>query len=88
MANSPSKTANPPFSVLFRPYLHPPDIYTPQGIYFADLSYLQRACFVLSVDRAELRSEIQTIRSRSVWANVKKYFKEYVVSGMGLGLEG
>jgi hypothetical protein len=88
MTKSPSKTASPSFSVLFRPHLHPSDIYTPQGIYFADLPYLQRARFVLSVDRAELRSELQIIGSQSVWANVKKYFKEYVVPGMGLGLEG
>ncbi|KAI9763274.1 MAG: hypothetical protein M1840_000805 [Geoglossum simile] len=88
MTDGPSKQIRLSIPALFRLHLHPPDIYTPEGIYFADLPFLQRARFVLSVDSSELHSELRTIKSRSVWANVKTYFREYVVPGMGLGLEG
>ncbi|OJJ70211.1 hypothetical protein ASPBRDRAFT_32081 [Aspergillus brasiliensis CBS 101740] len=71
--------------------LRPDDSYTPEGVYWADLPMGQRVKFVTSVDNKE--------RSRqwsALWAEIKRdplspimgYFRNTVVPGAGIGLEG
>ncbi|KAF2869283.1 putative MFS phosphate transporter [Massariosphaeria phaeospora] len=76
---------------VFRTVLLPDDIYTENGVYWADLPLGQRFKFVTEVDGEEIRKELSTI-----WAMFKNdplspisyYFKNMVLPGAGLGLEG
>jgi len=75
----------------FNKLIRPDDIYTPEGVYWADLPIGQRIKFVGANDAAEARKEL-----RSIWEMTKKdplspvsyYFKNMVLPGAGLGLEG
>ena len=75
----------------FDKLIHPDDSYTSEGVYWADLPYFRRAAFVNSYDGKELRRELS-----SVWDTIKAdplapvayYFKNMVLPGAGLGLEG
>ncbi|OXV06083.1 hypothetical protein Egran_06149 [Elaphomyces granulatus] len=75
----------------FNKLIRPDDIYTPEGVYWADLPFGQRIKFVGANDAAEARKEL-----RSIWEMTKKdplspvsyYFKNMVLPGAGLGLEG
>lgn len=77
--------------MVFDQIIHPDDIYTPEGVYWADLPAMARLRFVLGVDSKEYGEEI-----RWVWAMFKKdplapvgyYFRNMVIPGAGLGLEG
>ncbi|KAH0566252.1 hypothetical protein GP486_000350 [Trichoglossum hirsutum] len=73
---------------IFHAELYPADSYTPEGTYWADLPFFRRLAFVTSVDREEAVAEAQKIRGRSVWANLKGYLRDHVLTGIGLGLEG
>lgn len=76
---------------IFNYLLHPDDLYTPEGVYWADLPIAQRIKFVNKVDNAEAAKEFG-----SFWSMVKKdplspvgwYFRNAVLPGAGLGLEG
>jgi len=71
--------------------IRPDDSYTPDGVYWADLNLVQRIKFVSSYDAAEAKRELS-----SIWAMIKRdplspisyYFKNMVLPGAGLGLEG
>lgn len=75
----------------FDALIRPDDCYTAGGVYWADLPLLQKIRFVSSYDKAEAKREL-----RSVWNMVKKdplspvsyYFRNMVLPGAGLGLEG
>ncbi|KAN0076469.1 Major facilitator superfamily domain containing protein [Elaphomyces granulatus] len=75
----------------FNQIIRPDDIYTPEGVYWADLPFGQRIKFVGANDAAEARKELG-----SIWEMTKKdplspvsyYFKNMVLPGAGLGLEG
>ncbi|KAL2444829.1 hypothetical protein ABEF95_017290 [Exophiala dermatitidis] len=76
---------------VFRQILKPDDSYDENGVYWADLPWLQRARFVSRVNREETRREF-----RAFWRMFKKdplapvsfYFRNMVLPGAGLGLEG
>ncbi|KAG4415939.1 hypothetical protein IFR04_010957 [Cadophora malorum] len=76
---------------IFDYLLHPDDLYTPEGVYWADLPIGQRIKFVNKVDNAEAKKEFS-----SFWRMFKKdplspvgwYFRNAVLPGAGLGLEG
>lgn len=76
---------------IFNYLLHPNDLYTQEGVYWADLPLKQRLKFVNAIDNAESKKELGQI-----WAMMKKdplspvgwYFKNAVLPGAGLGLEG
>jgi MFS family permease len=76
---------------VFHSLLHPDDIYNENGTYWADLPLGQRVGFINKVDREETRKE-----SSSIWNMFKNdplspisyYFKNMVLPGAGLGLEG
>lgn len=75
------------FDVLIRP----DDSYTPDGTYWADLSFFRRIKFVGSYDAGEAKRELG-----SIWKMTKEdplspisyYFRNMVLPGAGLGLEG
>ncbi|CAF9921385.1 MAG: hypothetical protein HETSPECPRED_004516 [Heterodermia speciosa] len=76
---------------IFDYLIKPDDIYDSNGVYWADLPLAQRVKFVLGVDSRETKRE-----SSNVWAMFKAdplspvayYFKNMVLPGAGLGLEG
>ncbi|KAL2012647.1 hypothetical protein VTN00DRAFT_172 [Thermoascus crustaceus] len=71
--------------------IRPDDSYTPDGVYWADLNIFQRIKFVSSYDAGEAKRELSAI-----WDMIKQdplspvsyYFKNMVLPGAGLGLEG
>ena len=75
----------------FDELIHPDDSYTPEGVYWADLPLLKKIKFVSSYDAKETKRELSNI-----WAMTKAdplspvsyYFKNMVLPGAGLGLEG
>jgi MFS family permease len=76
---------------IFDYLLKPDDSYTREGVYWADLPIAKRIGFVASVDHAESKRELS-----GIWAMMKKdplspvgyYFRNMVLPGAGLGLEG
>ncbi|KAG0647862.1 putative inorganic phosphate transporter 1-6 [Hyphodiscus hymeniophilus] len=76
---------------IFQYLLHPDDSYTAEGAYWADLPIGQRIKFVNSVNNAESWKELKAIGSmakRDPLSPVAWYFKNAVLPGAGLGLEG
>jgi hypothetical protein len=75
----------------FNRILRPDDIYDPEGTYWSDLPLRKRIGFVNKVNNEEAKREASI-----VWEMFKKdplspfgaYFRNFVVPGMGLGLEG
>ncbi|KAI1143513.1 MFS general substrate transporter [Hypoxylon sp. FL0543] len=76
---------------IFSHLTHPDDSYTDNGVYWADLPFWKRYSFVSKVDRAESSKE-----ANNIWAMVKEdplspvswYFRNAILPGAGLGLEG
>ncbi|KAI1470210.1 MFS general substrate transporter [Daldinia caldariorum] len=76
---------------IFSHLTHPDDSYTDDGVYWADLPFWKRWSFVSKVDRAESAKE-----AKNIWAMVKEdplspvswYFRNAILPGAGLGLEG
>ena len=76
---------------IFQYLLRPDDSYTPEGVYWADLPIGKRISFVNSVNNAESWAELKAIGSmakKDPLAPVGWYFKNAVLPGAGLGLEG
>ncbi len=71
--------------------IYPDDTYTPEGVYWADLPFGKQFAFNAAVDHEESKKEL-----RSIWQMMKKdplspigwYFRNAVIPGAGLGLEG
>ncbi|KAK5084891.1 hypothetical protein LTR70_006420 [Exophiala xenobiotica] len=88
---------NPHFSMnedearVFSQLLKPDDSYDENGVYWADLGWFKRAKFVAKTDGAEGKRELGNL-----WQMIKKdplspvsfYFRNMVLPGAGLGLEG
>ncbi|EXJ78048.1 hypothetical protein A1O3_09209 [Capronia epimyces CBS 606.96] len=76
---------------VFKQILKPDDSYDENGVYWADLPFFKRAKFVTKVNNEETRREF-----RAFWdmfkndplAPVGFYFRNMVLPGAGLGLEG
>ncbi|KAI4868567.1 MFS general substrate transporter [Hypoxylon rubiginosum] len=76
---------------IFLHITHPDDSYTDEGVYWADLPFWKRLSFVSKVDRAESSAE-----AAHIWAMFKNdplspvawYFRNAILPGAGLGLEG
>lgn len=72
-------------------HIRPDDSYTPEGVYWADLPMAQRVRFVASTDAQEAKSElaaIGTMMKEDPLSPVGYYFRNMVLPGAGLGLEG
>ncbi|KXG54118.1 Major facilitator superfamily domain, general substrate transporter [Penicillium griseofulvum] len=75
----------------FDSLIRPDDSYTPEGTYWADLPLWKKISFVTSSNNVEAKKEMNDI-----WAMLKKdplspisyYFRNMVLPGAGLGLEG
>ncbi|RAL11606.1 putative MFS phosphate transporter [Aspergillus homomorphus CBS 101889] len=75
----------------FDQLIRPDDSYTADGTYWADLPLLRRVKFVGSYDAQEAKREL-----RGIWGMIKEdplspvsyYFRNMVLPGAGLGLEG
>lgn len=75
---------------IFNELLYPDDMYK-GDVYYGDMPYGERAKFIISVNATESSKE-----RAQVWAMFKKnpispvtwYFKNCVLPGAGLGLEG
>jgi hypothetical protein len=82
---------NPMEEGVFNSILRPDDMYDETGTYWADMGWFRRARFVNKVDSEEARRELGVI-----WDMIKKdplspiayYFRNMVIPGAGLGLEG
>jgi hypothetical protein len=71
--------------------LLPDDSYSPDGEYWADMGIMRRFKFVTSVDAAEAKKELGIIGAmikKDPLSPVGAYFRNYVIPGAGLGLEG
>jgi MFS family permease len=71
--------------------LYPDDSFTPEGEYWADLPFGQRLSFVTGVDNAEAKKELGQIGAmmkKDPLSPVAWYFRNAVLPGAGLGLEG
>lgn len=76
---------------IFDYLLHPDDSYTPDGVYWADLPIGQRIKFVSSYDGREVKRELGIIGrmfKKDPLSPVGAYFRNMVLPGAGLGLEG
>ena len=76
---------------IFQYLLHPDDSYTPEGVYWADLPIGQRISFVNSVNNAEALKELGQIGAmikQDPLSPVGWYWRNAVLPGAGLGLEG
>lgn len=75
----------------FDALIRPDDCYTAEGTYWADLPVMKQIGFVLSSDSKETKREMG-----SIWqmfkddplSPVSYYFRNMVLPGAGLGLEG
>lgn len=88
---------NPTFNMnedeahVFKRLLKPDDSYTPEGTYWADLGWFKRARFVLKNDAQETAREagnVWQMFKRDPLSPVSYYFRNMVLPGAGLGLEG
>ena len=76
---------------IFNQLLYPDDSYNENGIYWADLPLIQKIKFVTSYDAKESKRE-----GKNIWKMFKNdplspvayYFRNMVLPGAGLGLEG
>ena len=71
--------------------LYPDDTHTADGTYWADLSFGQQLKFNASVDNAEALKELKEIGAmtkRDPLSPIGWYFRNAVLPGAGLGLEG
>lgn len=76
---------------VFHALLHPDDLYNADGTYWADMPLGQRIKFVTNVDKQEASrewAEFWTLFKSDPLAPVSQYFRNYVIPGAGLGLEG
>jgi hypothetical protein len=75
----------------FDKLIRPDDSFTPEGVYWADLPVWKRIGFVTSYDAGEARRELGNIwqmMKADPLSPVSYYFKNMVLPGAGLGLEG
>lgn len=76
---------------IFDYLIKPDDSYDTHGVYWADMPLMKRIKFVTTYDAGEAAREL-----RSIWQMTKRdplepvmyYFRNMVIPGAGLGLEG
>lgn len=76
---------------IFDYLIKPDDIYNEQGIYWADLPLMQQIRFINKVDSQEAKKELTSIgkmMKKDPLSPVAWYFRNAVLPGAGLGLEG
>ncbi|KAK0730841.1 major facilitator superfamily domain-containing protein [Lasiosphaeris hirsuta] len=76
---------------IFAYLTHPDDCYTPDGTYWADLPLRKRITFINESQTTEAKAELESIKSmmkESPLSPLSWYFRNAVLPGAGLGLEG
>ena len=76
---------------IFDYLIHPDDSYDKNGVYWADMPIAKRAKFVSDYDRKESARELAAIgrlAKADPLAPIGWYFRNCVIPGAGLGLEG
>ena len=76
---------------IFSHVTRPDDSYTEDGVYWADLPWFRRMRFVSQVDSQTAKSELATIgrmMKKDPLSPITWYFRNAVIPGAGLGLEG
>ncbi|KAK9371471.1 uncharacterized protein V1513DRAFT_428524 [Lipomyces chichibuensis] len=76
---------------IFSYLLHPDDSYDENGTYWADMKFGQKVSFITKVDNAEAKRELGnlwTMFKNDPLSPVSWYFRDCVIPGLGLGLEG
>lgn len=76
---------------IFDYLIKPDDSYDTNGVYWADMPLMKRVKFVTSYDNAEAARELRSIwemTKRDPLEPVRYYFRNMVIPGAGLGLEG
>lgn len=76
---------------IFSHVTRPDDSYNSDGVYWADLPWMQRVKFVSGVDREAASRELSTIGSMAKTdplSPLSWYVRHAVIPGAGLGLEG
>lgn len=89
--HDPVESMQAPERQAFHSLLHPPDIYTTEGVYWADLPLKERIAFVLKFDAEEFGREFKyfwEMFKNDPLQPMRYYFKNLVLPGAGLGLEG
>lgn len=76
---------------IFSYLTHPDDCYTPEGVYWADLPFRERLSFVSKSQNEEAMNELREIgrmMKKDPLSPLTQYFRNAVLPGAGLGLEG
>lgn len=76
---------------VFNSILRPDDMYDETGTYWADMNPLRQFHFVNNVNNLEAKKELGSIWrmiQRDPLSPVGAYFRNMVIPGAGLGLEG
>lgn len=76
---------------ILKELIYPEDTHTENGTYWADLPFGQQLAFNRKVDNAEAKKELSAIGSmikKDPLSPVSWYFRNAVLPGAGLGLEG
>ena len=76
---------------IFDYLIHPDDSYDQNGVYWADMPLAKRVKFVSSYDAKEAARELRNIGAMTKadpLSPISYYFKNMVLPGAGLGLEG
>ena len=89
--HDPTHTMTKNERAIFDYLIRPDDMYDEDGVYWADMPAWKRIKFVTKVNNQEAKSELG-----SIWRMMKKdplspvayYFRNMVLPGAGLGLEG
>jgi hypothetical protein len=85
------KSATEHERAIFAYLTHPDDCCTPEGVYFADLPLRERLKFVHKVQNDEAMKELKSIgrmAKQDPLSPLAWYFRNAVLPGAGLGLEG
>jgi hypothetical protein len=78
-------------SQIFQSILKPDDMYTPEGVYWADLPFGQKVKFVQGKDAEEAKRELKVIGrmiKNDPLSPLGAYMRNMVIPGAGLLLEG
>jgi hypothetical protein len=76
---------------VFNAILKPDDMYDSNGVYWADMPLMRKIKFVLGVDARESALEWRwfvDMVKKDPLSPIGFYFRNMVIPGMGLGLEG
>lgn len=82
---------NPNEKAIFDYLIKPDDMYTENGTYWADLPIMQQLKFSAASDAKEAKKELSSIGQmvkKDPLSPVGWYFRNAVIPGAGLGLEG